>query len=130
MRDDPGPETAQGPSGQVCPSDNAEVARLNAALAVQAGSLAHARKIFARASEAARIGVWECALDGEHLTWTDVVYDIFDLPRGSALDRAATLACDTPSSRTALDDVRSRAIREGGGFTLDAEIVTGRGNRR
>ena len=130
MRDDPGPETAQGPSDRGCPSGDAEVRRLKAALAAQASSLAHARKIFARASEAARIGVWECTLDGEHLTWTDVVYDLFDLPRGSALDRAAALACYTPSSRTALDDVRSRAIREGGGFTLDAEIVTGKGNRR
>lgn len=130
MRDDPGPETALGPWGRVRPSDDAELERLNEALAAQAGSLAHARKIFARASEAARIGVWECALDGEHLTWTDVVYDIFDLPRGSALDRATTLACYTPASRAALDDVRSRAIREGGGFTLDAEIVTGKGNRR
>lgn len=130
MRDDPRPETAQGSSGQGSSSGDAEIRRLSAALAAQTGSLAHARKIFARASEAARIGVWECTLEGEHLTWTDVVYDIFDLPRGSTLDRAATLALYTPESRKALDDVRSRAIRECGGFTLDAEIVTGKGNRR
>ena len=130
MRDDPGPDTAQPPSGRDCSSDDAKVLRLNEALAAQEGALAHARKIFARASEAAHIGVWECALDGEQLTWTDVVYDIFDLPRGSAIDRSSTLACYTPSSRIALDEARSRAIREGDGFTLDAEIVTGRGNRR
>jgi hypothetical protein len=34
----------------------------------QTASLAHSRKIFQRASEAARIGVWECTLPDETLT--------------------------------------------------------------
>ncbi|MBX9933084.1 MAG: GGDEF domain-containing protein [Methylobacterium sp.] len=111
-------------------SDRVEIQRLKAALASQAAALAHARKIFERASAAARIGVWECALDGEELTWTDVVYDLYDLPRGSALDRAAILRLYTPESRKVLEATRSRAIAEAGGFSLDTEIVTQKGNRR
>ncbi len=101
----------------------AEIARLQAALD-------HSRKIFSRASEAARIGVWECTLPDEALTWTDVVYDLFDLPRGSTINRPMMLACYTDASREALTLVRDRAIAERGGFTLDAEIVTFKGRRR
>lgn len=114
-----------------------EIAWLKAELAAQARLIAeqetalrHSRKIFSRASEAARIGVWECSLPDEALTWTDVVYDLFDLPRGSVIDRPAILACYTEESRQALTALRSRAIAERGGFTLDAEIVTAKGRRR
>lgn len=101
----------------------AEIARLRAALE-------HSRKIFSRASEAARIGVWECTLPDEALTWTDVVYDLFDLPRGSAINRPMMLACYTDASRRALTAARDRAIALRGGFTLDAEIVTFKGRQR
>lgn len=114
-----------------------EVARLEADLqtqaeliASQAESLEHSHKIFNRASEAARIGVWQCSLPCETLHWTDMVYDIFDLPRGSALDRNQTLECYTPESAEQLRILRSRAIMERTGFTLDAEITTALGNRR
>lgn len=99
-------------------------------IAEQARMLAHSRKIFARASEAAQIGVWECDLSDDSLTWTDVVYDIFDLPRGSAIDREQTLAIYEPQTRAILEAVRSRAISERGGFKLDAKIVTPTGNVR
>ncbi len=72
------------------PDDADLIAALKAQIEVQqaiidqqAASLAHSRKIFDRSSAAAQIGVWECDLSDESLVWTDVVYDIFDLPRGS-----------------------------------------------
>ena len=96
----------------------------------QAKALAHSRKIFERASAAARIGVWECNLEDESLRWTDMVYDIFDLPRGSALDRKRTLQCYSEESVKTLHMLRSRAIEERSGFSLDAEITTMKGRRR
>ncbi|MBZ9998003.1 diguanylate cyclase domain-containing protein [Mesorhizobium sp. BH1-1-4] len=117
--------------------DAATIAGLKADLAAQAAliarqevSLAHSRKIFDRASAAARIGVWECSLPDEQLTWTDVVYDLFDLPRGSALDRSEIVKCYPRESRKALTTLRSRAIAERNGFTLDAEITTLAGHCR
>ncbi|ORE93938.1 hypothetical protein ATO4_15251 [Aurantimonas sp. 22II-16-19i] len=101
----------------------AVIARLEA-------ELAHSRKVFDRASEAAQIGVWECELADSSLRWTDVVYDIFELPRGSALDRGRTLECYPQATREALERIRSKAIEDRSGFCLDAEIVTMRGNRR
>lgn len=99
-------------------------------IAEQAAALAHSRKVFERASAAARIGVWECSLPDETLSWTDGVYDIFELPRGAPIERARALACYPEASRALLERTRSRAIAERGGFTLDAEIVTFKGRHR
>ena len=54
----------------------------------QAAALAHYKKMYDRSSALARIGVWECDLATEKLTWTDGVYDLFEMPRGSPIDRA------------------------------------------
>ncbi|MDB5654537.1 MAG: diguanylate cyclase domain [Tardiphaga sp.] len=101
-----------------------------AVIAKQAASLAHSQKIFDLSSAAARIGVWECTLADESLAWTDVVYDLFDQDRGTALDRAATLQCYPEESLQALIKARSKAIDERSGFSLETEIVTAKGNRR
>ncbi|PWV97215.1 diguanylate cyclase (GGDEF)-like protein [Hoeflea marina] len=101
-----------------------------AVIASQAASLEQSRKIFDRASAAAKIGVWQCRLPCETLEWTDMVYDIFDLPRGTSLDRTRTLGCYTPESAEQLRRLRDRAIQDCGGFSMDAEITTALGNRR
>ncbi|MER8377297.1 GGDEF domain-containing protein [Mesorhizobium sp. M1406] len=115
----------------------ATIARLKAELAAQGAliakqdiSLAHSRKIFDRASVAARLGVWECSLPDEQLAWTDVVYDLFDLPRGAVLDRSEIIKCYPAESRKALETMRGRAIAERSGFNLDAEITTFAGRSR
>nr|WP_245396389.1 diguanylate cyclase [Jiella sonneratiae] len=127
------PET-RGPTPN---SSTDRIATLETRIAVQEAliarlqaELAHSRKIFERASNAAQIGVWECELDDCTLRWSDVVYDMFDLPRGSTLDRDEILAFYPEATRLELEDIRSRAIREGGGFSLDAEITTARGRPR
>jgi diguanylate cyclase (GGDEF)-like protein len=108
----------------------AELKAKDALIREQAASLAHSRKIFDRASEAASIGVWECELPNETLHWTDVVYDIFELPRGSALDRNQILTFYRENSLKELARLRSQAIAERGSFTLDAKIVTAKGRQR
>jgi diguanylate cyclase (GGDEF)-like protein len=108
-------------------------AQLEAQAAVireQSALLAHSRKIFDRSSAAARIGVWECSLPDESLAWTDVVYDIFDMPRGAALHRGELLKCYPDESARELNKLRSNAIAQCSGFSLDTEIVTFKGNRR
>ncbi len=113
------------------------LARAQAVLAAQSATirrqirdLAHSRKIFDSASSVARIGVWQCTLPDQELTWTDGVYDIFELPRGVPVPREAVLPFYDPESLAELDRVRSRAIAERGSFTLDARIVTAKGRRR
>lgn len=107
-----------------------ELQQRDALIEAQAAALAHSRKTFDSSSAAARIGVWECSLPDETLTWTDVVYDIFDLPRGTMPDRRATLALYTDASARELQTRRSQAIAERTGFSMEAEIITATGNHR
>jgi diguanylate cyclase (GGDEF)-like protein len=93
--------------------------------------LARSRALFERASATAKVGVWECDLAcADTLRWTDAVYDLFELPRQSPIDRAQTVAMYSPESRAEMQAARRRAIAECSGFTLDAKITTARGNER
>jgi diguanylate cyclase (GGDEF)-like protein len=92
--------------------------------------LARSREIFERASSAARLGIWECDLSSEKLQWSDGTYDMFDIPRGAPLVRKQTLQCYPSHSLKMLETIRSRAIARRESFNLDAEILTGSGNRR
>lgn len=96
----------------------------------EAERLAERQRLFERASAAAGIGLWECRLRDEALDWSAGVYDLFEIPRGSALRRGRTLEHYAAPSRRALDAARAGAIAAGSGFRLDAEIVTGRGRSR
>lgn len=102
----------------------------DALIEAQAEALAHSEKIFKRASDAARIGIWQCSLPDETLTWTDVVYDIFDMPHETAPDRNTVVACYTEHSTRKLQACRAQAIATRSGFSMDAEIITPKGNRR
>ncbi len=67
---------------------------------------------------------------GRKLTWTDSVFELFDLDPQSPLRRADIVDLYTQASREELGAVRSAAIRDGDGFSLDAEIVTAKGVKR
>jgi diguanylate cyclase (GGDEF)-like protein len=118
-------------------STAAALERLTARVDAQARTIrryetdvAHSRYIFEHASAAARLGVWECDLTNETLSWSDGTYDLFELPRGSPLVRKQTLKCYPEESLKILESVRNRALLERNGFSLDTAIVTPKGSRR
>ena len=90
----------------------------------------HRQHLVERASATARIGIWSCSLPDETLTWSDGIYDLFELPRGSEINRARTLAMYTPESAAQMNALRSQAIATLGDFNFDAEITTTTGKRR
>lgn len=96
----------------------------------QAASVAHYKKMYDRSSALARIGVWECDLATEALTWTDGVYDLFELPRGAPLERARIVDLYDDESRREMERLRAEAIATGGSFSLDILIRTAKGNER
>ncbi|MCS0496193.1 GGDEF domain-containing protein [Ancylobacter sp. MQZ15Z-1] len=100
------------------------------ALRERESELARYKKMYERSSSLAKIGVWECDLATEELTWTDGVYDIFELPRRMRVTRDLILALYTETSRLEMEALRAKAIREGGSFTLDIEVRTARGTSR
>jgi diguanylate cyclase (GGDEF)-like protein len=90
----------------------------------------HRQSLLERASATARIGIWSCTLPDERLTWTNGVYDLFELPRSSFIDREATLKMYTPESAKQMQALRAEAIATCGDFNFDAQIITAKGNRR
>lgn len=76
-----------------------------------------------RLLEAQGIGLWECNLEDNALSWTAGVFDLFGLPRGVAIERDEIAALYAESSRAAMERLRAHAIKHRRGFTLDAEII-------
>ena len=75
-------------------------------------------------------GCWECNLADNSLTWSGGIYDIFGLPRGSPVSRDEAVSFYSEESRASLEKLRSYAIREGRGFTLDVQIMPAVGGTR
>jgi PAS domain-containing protein len=73
-------------------------------------------------SATAGIGIWSCDLASDRLHWSRTVHKLFGLPDRVAPTRAFALACFTPHSRAAVEELRAHAIAHWRGFTLDAEI--------
>lgn len=65
---------------------------------------------------------WECDLSDDSLTWTDGVYDLFGLERGTPVTREAIVAMYSAESREELRRLRAIAIAECGSFTFEAKI--------
>ncbi|MGS1017162.1 sensor histidine kinase [Allosphingosinicella humi] len=122
-----GDDAEASASGEFTAEAFARLARL---AREQAEAISHYKKMYDRSSALARIGVWECDLATEALTWTDGVYDLFDLPRGSPLERARIVELYDADSRREMERLRAATIRDGGSFTLDILIRTPKGNER
>lgn len=89
-----------------------------------------ADKLLAEAALLTGFGAWECDLSTQRLNWTDRVYDLFGLKRGSKLYRAETVDLYEPESRAAMNAKRSAVLAGGGSFSMDAEIRTAAGESR
>ncbi|MBD8064853.1 diguanylate cyclase [Devosia sp. PTR5] len=87
-------------------------------------------RLFERASRTARIGIWACRLPDERLTWSEGVYDLFELPRGIPVSRSLALDLYLPESRLQMQVLREQAIATRSDFALDAQIITAKGNHR
>ena len=87
-------------------------------------------RLYDQAARLVRFGAWECDLATEQLTWTDGVYDLFELPNGSALKRSDIVDYYVEDSRRDMELVRAEVIRTGERNALDTRIRTHRGNIR
>lgn len=115
------------PSQLIARGTAGEIASVNVASMEQFQRI---QDLFEQTFKAARVGIWLCTLPDEKLTWTDGVFELFDLDPQSPLRRGDIVDLYTQASREALSAARSAAIRDGDGFSLDAEIVTAKGNKR
>ncbi|WP_161796875.1 sensor domain-containing diguanylate cyclase [Devosia soli] len=100
------------------------------AMAARREAERHRQCLLERASATARIGIWSCSLPDGRLTWTNGVYDLFELPRNSHIDRDTTLKMYSPESARQMQALRAEAIATCGDFNFDAQIITAKGNPR
>lgn len=91
---------------------------------------AEARRLYDQAALMAGIGAWECRLADTRLSWTDGIYDLFGLPRGSAIHRPSIVDLYHDDSRAEMERLRGRLIASGQGFSMDARIRTVAGAER
>ncbi|MDO7844718.1 hypothetical protein [Sphingomonas immobilis] len=76
------------------------------------------------------VGHWSCDLLTERVEWDEGVYDLFGLPRGVPLDRATAIRRYDRPSLIAMECLRTQAILDKSGFTLDVRITTVSGEPR
>ena len=76
------------------------------------------------------VGLWQCDLADNKLTWSAAVYDIFGIPRDARLRREEAVALYAEGSRAAMERLRAYAIKHKRGFTLDAELRPAQGGAR
>lgn len=65
---------------------------------------------------------WCCDLSDGSLTWTSGVFDLFGIPRGTAVEREQTREMYCEESRELLDRLRADALANCGSFTFEARI--------
>src|SRR3546814_21125446 len=73
------------------------------------------------------LGLWHCDLGDDSLNWTDGVYDIFGLERGTAVPRPLAVSLYAPDSSAAMERLRAYAFRHRRGFPVDVDIRTAAG---
>ena len=105
-----------------------EFARDAGQSAIEVAATHHFKKMYDHISGLAQIGVWEFDLQTETLTWTDTVYDLFEIPRGTVLHREDTLKYYDKLCLREMEKLRSEAIRTGTGFAMDIAICTAKGS--
>lgn len=67
-------------------------------------------------------GPFACDLVTDRLSWSESTFRLFNLPPGVAPARDVVLPMYRPESRSALERLRSHAIRHRRGFTIDVAI--------
>ncbi|WP_296716243.1 PAS domain-containing sensor histidine kinase [Erythrobacter sp.] len=88
------------------------------------------RKMYERVSKMASIGVWEYDLLRHELSWSDAVYDLFEVPRGQPITRCAAVRFYSDDSRIEMEALRAQAIETGGSFGIDIKVTTALGTQR
>ena len=80
--------------------------------------------------EAARLGGWKANPLTDALKWTDGVYDIIEAPRDYSPGLAEGLKYFCPEYLPAIKEGLNRCLRDGRSLSMEAEMITDRGNRR
>ncbi|MEK6703169.1 MAG: ATP-binding protein [Planctomycetota bacterium] len=77
----------------------------------------------------ARVGGWELNVASGGVSWSDVVYDIHEVPLGTAITLDMGIGFYAPECRDQIKSAVERAISDGVGWDLELQLITTTGRR-
>lgn len=93
-------------------------------------ALISSRDLLNEMGSIARIGGWKTDLKTREIQWTDEVYSIYEVDRSFSPSLDAVLGFFLPESRRLVAAATARTMETGEPFDVEAELITGKGNRR
>ncbi|KQM70083.1 diguanylate cyclase domain-containing protein [Xylophilus sp. Leaf220] len=90
-------------------------------------ALEHARDLLGRTGAMAQVGGWELDVASQRVHWSDEVYRIHEVERGSDPSLHDALAFYAPEARPAIEAALARALEDGTPWDLELPFVTARG---
>lgn len=87
-------------------------------------------RILSSTSKIARIATWEVDAGTGITSWSDMAYDILDMPVGAVPERDTLMAMCTEESRKRLLAAVYKQIEDGTGYDIEVEVSNYKQNRR
>ena len=91
--------------------------------------LRHREQLLGIAGSVARLGGWSVDFPEVHITWSDEVCAIHDMPSGTVPTLEQGLGFYTPEARPVIESAFSLCVDEGTPFDLELEVLTAKGRR-
>lgn len=104
--------------------------RIAAELEVRSIQLERQKILFDRASALTKLGAWDWDLKTSEFHWTDGMYDIHDLPKGSPVSTDQISALYEQSGRDELERLMAKSLQERRGYTFEGPMTTATGRQR
>ncbi|MFQ3189445.1 MAG: PAS domain S-box-containing protein [Paraglaciecola sp.] len=86
------------------------------------------RELLERTGDMAKLGGWQLNLLTNQVIWSDVVYNIHELPIGSSIDLENAINFYAPETRPIIQQAIALAIEDGTPWDIQAPFTTAKGN--
>ncbi|MTI21147.1 PAS domain-containing protein [Fulvivirga sp. RKSG066] len=86
--------------------------------------LEYLNSLFKAVQEAANIGVWEVDLEKDDIYWSDKVYDIHEVPRGSDINLESAIDFYHDDYKSEIAEAVETAINEGKSWDKKLKLIT------
>lgn len=93
-------------------------------------ALARSKRLFDRASELAQVGAWEWSPQSGEVTWSDGMYDIHELPRGSVVSAEKVHSFYPEETRKQVQSLLTQSALANSRYTFEGPMHTAKGRKR
>ncbi len=90
--------------------------------------LTQVNSLFQSVQEAAYIGVWEIDLEKDSIYWSDAVYEIYELPKGTRVSIEEGVNYYHDEHKPIIQEAVNKAINDGVGYDLQLKLITAKKN--